>query len=181
MYLTPRGKRLRTAVRVTTAMLAATLLAMLLSVVNIGSAHATPVAAVQAVSHPSTYTWGGKQQNSRVGTPGVWELDASNGSQFSTFKLQGDGNLVLTANGHVAWASGTNGKLTATGYLYFADTGEMILYASQYGGVVWSDTGTSSAADYYAVVPAICSGRVLFARGFDVGTFWQTIRIFGSC
>ena len=125
--------------------------------------HSPYVGGVHKAAHPSTYTWGGKQQPSRVGTPGVWELDASNGSEVSTFKLQGDGNLVLTANGHVAWASGTNGKLTSTGYLYFADDGQMILYASQYGGVVWSATGTSTAADYFAVLRsargACCSPR----------------------
>lgn len=124
--------------------------------------------AQAAAAHPSSYTWGGSQQGTRYGLLGSWELDVTVNGWPAKWAFQSDGNWVLTANGHVVWASGTNGRVSSSGYLEFADNGSIRIHASNGGQVIWSnDSNGSGTPGYYEVIPSLCSNKVEFVKGSD--------------
>ena len=127
------------------------------------------ISGVSKTAHPSSYTWGGGQQGTRYGALGSWELDVTVNGWPAKWAFQSDGNWVLTANGHVVWASGTNGRVSSSGYLEFADNGSIRIHASNGGQVIWSNdrNGGVMSPDYFEIIPSLCSNKVEFVKGSD--------------
>jgi hypothetical protein len=90
--------------------------------------------------------------------PGGWCAKGINGTQIS---FQGDGNLVVSRSGHVAWASNT-ARRGAT-RLAFQRDGNLVIYAGS--AVLWSSHTSghpqTASYDYYLYVGDYigCHGR----------------------
>jgi hypothetical protein len=129
-------------------------------------ATATPAAA-------TTGTHAGQSAVSSCGIQGAsqlfsgCELQPNQALEYGTLALtmQGDGNIVLSDQGHAMWANGETGHPNS--YLAMQGDGNLVEYSAQ-SVALWS-TGTTGSTDYAQLTPS---------GGF--GVYDQCCRLWGT-